>query len=149
MAGYPQRFSRKETPMPAITHDLLTRYYQALNERDRKACLELVSDDVLLDINQGAREVGRKAFDAFLERTQRCYRENIEDLVILGEPSGRRAACEFTLNGEYLATDDGLPDAFGQRYRLAAGAFFEIRGDRIARISHYFNLPEWLAQVDA
>ncbi|MGH6805807.1 MAG: ketosteroid isomerase-related protein [Ensifer adhaerens] len=135
--------------MPATAHALLSRYHQALNERDTRACLALVSEDVLLDLNQGAREVGRAAFAAFIERTQRCYRESIEDPVILGEPSGRRAACEFTLNGEYLATDEGLPDAFGQRYRLAAGAFFEIRQGRIARISHYFNLPDWLARVDA
>jgi hypothetical protein len=26
----------------------------------------------------------------------------------------QRAACEVTLSGEYLRTDDGLPDACGQ-----------------------------------
>lgn len=134
--------------MPALAHELLTRYFNALNERDSRACLALLSDDVLLDINQGPREQGLPAFAEYLQRMQRCYRESLDNLQILTEPSGRRAACEFTLSGEYLASDDGLPDACGQAYQLSAAAFFEIRDGKIARVSQHFNLPDWLAQVD-
>ncbi|MFP6799871.1 MAG: nuclear transport factor 2 family protein [Pseudomonas sp.] len=134
--------------MPAAAHALLTRYFNALNERDSRACLALLSADVLLDINQGPREQGVQAFADYLERSQRCYRESIDNLQILTEPSGQRAACEFTLSGEYLSTDDGLPDACGQSYQLTAASFFEIRDGKIARVSQHFNLPEWLAQVD-
>lgn len=134
--------------MSLTSHELVARYFSALNERDSRACLALLSDDVQLDINQGPREVGRKAFADYLTRSQRCYRESAEELVILGEPSGRHAACEFTLRGEYLATDDGLPDACGQSYQLLAATFFEIRDGLICRVSQHFNLPDWLAQVD-
>lgn len=68
--------------------------------------------------------------------------------MILAEPQGRHAACEYQLVGEYLATDDGLPEACGQRYALRVGAFFEIRDGLISRITLHFNLPDWLAQVD-
>jgi steroid delta-isomerase-like uncharacterized protein len=60
---------------------------------------------------------------------------------------GQRAAAEFTVLGEYLVTDEGLPPARGQTYRLAAGAFFEVRDGKVARISNYYNLQDWLQQV--
>ncbi|MEQ8662527.1 MAG: isopropylmalate/homocitrate/citramalate synthase, partial [Gammaproteobacteria bacterium] len=50
-------------------------------------------------------------------------------------------------NGEYLATDEGLPAAHGQRYRLPAGAFFDVRDGRVARVTNYYNLPNWVDQV--
>jgi len=60
---------------------------------------------------------------------------------------GTRAAAEFMVHGEYLRTDPGLPAAHGQRYVLAAGAFFEIRDGLIARVTNYYNLAEWLRQI--
>jgi steroid delta-isomerase-like uncharacterized protein len=50
--------------------------------------------------------------------------------------------------GEYLQTDEGLPPAKGQKYRLPAGAFFEIRDGKVARITNYYNLQDWIAQVE-
>jgi steroid delta-isomerase-like uncharacterized protein len=63
------------------------------------------------------------------------------------DASGTRAAAEFVVEGEYLATESGLPPARGQRYRLPAGAFFAIAEGRIARVTTYYNLPEWIRQV--
>jgi steroid delta-isomerase-like uncharacterized protein len=77
----------------------------------------------------------------------RCYRERLEDIVILTGPTPDRGAAEFTVIGEYLATDEGLPEANGQTYVLPAGAFFTLRDGRVARISNYYNLQDWLAQV--
>jgi len=51
------------------------------------------------------------------------------------------------VHGQYLADDEGLPPANGQRYVLPGGAFFEVREGRIARVSNYYNLAGWLAQV--
>lgn len=134
--------------MPVDVRDLLQRYFNALNDRDSRACLALVSDELILEPNQGFAEHGRDAFAAFLQRQLCCYRETIESLVILAEPQGRHAACEYRVIGEYLATDDGLPEACGQRYEMRVGAFFEIHNGLISRISLHFNLPDWLAQVD-
>ncbi|MGR9053240.1 MAG: isopropylmalate/homocitrate/citramalate synthase, partial [Gammaproteobacteria bacterium] len=37
--------------------------------------------------------------------------------------------------------------AQGQTYRLPAGAFFEIRDHKVARITNYYNLQDWIKQV--
>lgn len=59
-----------------------------------------------------------------------------------------RAAAEFIVHGEYLNTDEGLPEAKSQPYRLPAGAFFSIRDDRISRVTYYYNLEDWISQVN-
>jgi steroid delta-isomerase-like uncharacterized protein len=60
---------------------------------------------------------------------------------------GLRAAAEYEVHGTYLADDEGLPAAHGQTYVLPGGAFFDIRDGRIARVSNYYNLTDWIAQV--
>jgi steroid delta-isomerase-like uncharacterized protein len=60
---------------------------------------------------------------------------------------GGRAAAEFTVHGTYLATAEGLPEAKGQRYSLPAGIFFEVDDGLISRVTTYYNLAEWTAQV--
>jgi steroid delta-isomerase-like uncharacterized protein len=129
------------------TRELIERYYAAFNAQDMETFLSLLTDDVIHDINQGGREVGRAAFVAFMQRMNASYREQIVDLTVMVSGDGRRAAAEFTVLGEYLKTDEGLPPATGQKYRLPAGAFFELRDGRVARISNYYNLNDWLAQV--
>jgi steroid delta-isomerase-like uncharacterized protein len=126
---------------------LVRRYYAAFNAGDRPGMLALLAKDVAHDINQGGREVGREAFAAFLAHMDRCYREQVVDLAVMVDETGTRAAAEFTVLGTYVATDDALPPAAGQRYRLPAGAFFVLRGGRIARVTTYYNLQDWLRQV--
>jgi len=126
---------------------LIRAYYAAFNAGDAEAMLALLSDDVAHDINQGSRETGIEAFRAFMARMNAHYREVLHDIVVMTSTDGTRAAGEFTVHGIYLATDDGLPQAKGQTYILPAGAFFEIRAGRIARVSNYYNLADWVAQV--
>lgn len=127
--------------------ETLQRYYAAFNSGDRESMLALLTDDVIHDINQGQSESGRDAFRTFMTRMDRCYAEHLHDLVLMADSSGTRAAAEFTVHGTYLVADDGLPPATGQSYRLPAGAFFQLRDGLIARITMYYNLNVWLAQV--
>ena len=127
--------------------DLIRAYLEAFNRGDRPAMLALLTEDVAHDVNQGGREVGRDAFAAFMARMDRCYRERLVDIVVMADATGTRAAAEFVVEGEYLATDEGLPPGAGQRYRLPAGAFYEIRAGRIARVTMFYNLQDWLRQV--
>ncbi|MCE9520321.1 MAG: nuclear transport factor 2 family protein [Verrucomicrobia bacterium] len=131
------------------TSNLLRRYYALFNAGDRESFLALLTDDVAHDINQGGCETGVENFRKFLARMDRSYREQVEELVVLTNPDGTRAAAEFYIRGEYLKTDEGLPEAAGQKYWLRVGAFFEIRDGRIARVTNYYNLQEWLRQVGA
>ncbi|MFC7475437.1 ketosteroid isomerase-related protein [Dankookia sp. GCM10030260] len=129
------------------TERLIRAYYAAFDAGDREAMLALLAEEVIHDVNQGPREVGKPAFRAFLGHMDRSYREAIRDLVVMVDATGTRAAAEFRVAGEYLATDPGLPEAKGQRYDLPAGAFLEVADGRISRVSTYYNLPEWIRQV--
>ena len=129
------------------TLDLLRRYYDAFNNGHWDGMLELLTDDVVHDLNQGERQTGRDAFRAFMERMNRSYRERLTDVLVLSSPDGTRAGAEYVVHGEYIATDEGLPDANGQTYVLPGGAFFEIRDGRIARVTNYYNLQDWIRQV--
>lgn len=129
--------------------DIISAYYDAFNRQDMDAFLDLLTDDVAHDINQGERQTGKDIFRGFMDKMNRSYRERLTDIVIMESADGTRGAAEFTVNGEYLATDEGLPEAKGQKYVLPAGAFFEIRDGKVARISNYYNLNDWIAQVSA
>ncbi|MGF0335242.1 nuclear transport factor 2 family protein [Ectopseudomonas toyotomiensis] len=127
--------------------ELVQAYYAAFNAGDMPAFLDLLADDVVHDINQGERQVGKATFTAFMDKMNRCYRERLTDIVVMQNAAGDRAAAEFIVYGEYLADDEGLPPANGQTYVLPAGAFFEIKNGKVARISNYYNLNDWVAQV--
>ncbi|NML92391.1 ketosteroid isomerase-related protein [Novosphingobium olei] len=131
----------------AQTIELLTRYYAAFNARDWQGMLDCLADDVAHDINQGKRVVGKAAFGEFLAHMERCYAEQLSDIVLMANDDGTRAAAEFVVHGEYLATDEGLPEANGQTYVLPAGAFLAIEQGRITRLTMYYNLADWEAQV--
>lgn len=128
--------------------ELVHTYYEAFNRGDRDAMCAMLADDVVHDLNQGERQTGRATFRAFLARMERSYREQLRDIVVMAGPGGR-AAAEYVVEGEYLATDEGLPPAQGQRYTLPGGAFFEIRAGKIGRVTNYYNLQDWLRQVGA
>jgi len=128
---------------------LLTRYYAAFNAGDWEGMLGCLSDDVAHDINQGGIQRGKDAFRAFLAHMERCYRERLDGIVLMASEDGMRGAAEFTVHGEYLVTDEGLPEANGQTYQLPAGAFFAISDDKIDRVTVYYNLADWCAQVGA
>lgn len=129
------------------TEALIRRYYDAFNQGNWPAMLDCLADDVAHDVNQGGRETGRQAFAAFLGRMERSYREQLKDIVVMVSADGRRAAAEYVVHGEYLADDEGLPPAKGQRYVLPGGAFFDLSEGRIARVTNYYNLNDWITQV--
>ncbi len=131
----------------ATSTALVTSYYAAFNRRDWPAMLGHLTSDVVHDVNQGDREVGLAAFTAFLARMDHAYRETVVELVVMPSADGRRAAAEFVIEGTYLVADAGMPPARGQAYRLPVGAFFEIVDGKVARVTNYYNLADWLRQV--
>ncbi|MEN9682316.1 MAG: hypothetical protein RLZZ427_67 [Pseudomonadota bacterium] len=131
----------------ATTLALLTRYYAAFNAGDWAGMLDCLDDAVVHDINQGSSQHGKAAFGDFLAHMERCYRERLDGIVLMASDDGLRGAAEFTVHGEYLATDEGLPEAAGQTYVLPAGAFFAIANGKITRVTVYYNLADWTAQV--
>jgi steroid delta-isomerase-like uncharacterized protein len=133
--------------MNQVSVQLLTAYYAAFNRQDMDTFLAMLTDDIIHDVNQASREIGKEAFSTFMDRMNAHYKEEIVDISITTNDAGDRAAVEFTVLGEYLSTDEGLPEANGQKYNLPAGAFFDIRDGKVARVTNYYNLEDWLAQV--
>lgn len=129
------------------TAALIRRYYDAFNAGDSEGMLAFLTDDVIHDVNQGERRTGKDRFRAFNARMTHHYRERLEDIAVMVSKDGSRAAAEFNVHGEYLNTDSGLPEAKGQTYVLPAGTFFAIRDGKIARVTTYYNLTDWIAQV--
>src|SRR5688572_1627939 len=121
----------------SATLDLLERYYAGFAASDAEAMLACLADDVVHDVNQGERQVGKDAFRKFLGHMDTSYGEKLEDMVLMASDDGSRGAAEFVVHGRYLATDPGLPEANGQAYVLPAGAFFEVRGGLISRVTVY------------
>ncbi len=134
---------------PAMTEALIRRYYDAFNAADTEAMLACLSDDLRHHVNEGGVRVGKAAFAEFCAHMSRCYRERLTEIVVMTSGDGRRAAAEFVVNGEYLATDEGLPEAKGQTYVLPAGGFFEVEDGLIRRVTTYYNLADWMRQVAA
>lgn len=133
--------------VPMQTTNLIKQYYDAFNRQDMKTILNCLSENVIHDINQGSCQKGRDAFSKFMDHMNRCYKETVEDLIIMINEDGTRAAAEFIIEGTYLATDTGLPEAKQQHYRLPVGAFFSIENNKISRVTNYYNLQDWLNQV--
>jgi steroid delta-isomerase-like uncharacterized protein len=128
--------------------ELVLAYYAAFNRGDWEGVLALLSDDVAHDLNQGQRETGREAFRTFLARMNHSYAEQLRNIVVTATPDGTHAAAEYVVHGEYKGDDEGLPAARGQRYVLPGGAFFDVKGQRLTRVTNYYNLQDWLRQVE-
>jgi len=125
------------------------RYFEAFNAGNTDAMLACLSDDVAHHVNEGNIRQGKAAFAEFCAHMSRCYKENLTDMVIMASADGTRAAAEYVVNGTYLHTDAGLPQAHGQTYRLPAGSFFSLENGQITRVVTYYNLSDWVAQVSA
>jgi len=127
--------------------DVIQTYFDAFNAGDVDGMLACLTENVAHHVNEGQVRTGRGAFAAFCAHMARCYDETLTDMVILSDESGTRAAAEYVVNGRYLRTDEGLPEARGQTYRLPAGSFFDVTDGRISRVTTYYNLADWVRQV--
>lgn len=126
---------------------VLRRYFDAFNAGDVDGMLAELSDDVAHHVNEGKVRSGKPDFAEFCAHMSRCYREELTDIVLFSAEGGTRAAAEFTVNGTYLETDSGLPEARGQTYRLPGASMMTLKDGKITRVTTYYNLADWLAQV--
>lgn len=128
---------------------VIQQYFDRFNSGDVERMLLCLSDDITHHVNEGQVRVGKTLFSEFCTHMNACYRENLTDMVIFTNNDGTRAAAEYVVNGTYLKTDSGLPEARGQKYCLPAGSFFNIRDGKISRVTTYYNLADWVQQVNA
>lgn len=129
------------------TEKLVAAYYAAFNKGDVEGMLACVAEDIAHDTNQGTRRNGKDLFRKFCNHMSDCYKEELRDIVIMPSADGTRAAAEFVVHGTYLKGEEGLPPAHGQKYVLPAGTFLEVKNGKIARVTTYYNLEDWIKQV--
>jgi steroid delta-isomerase-like uncharacterized protein len=127
--------------------DIIRRYFDAFNAKDTAAMLACLDPEVAHHVNEGEVRTGTEKFAAFCAHMTRSYDETLTDRVVFEAEGGTRAAAEYIVNGTYLQTDEGLPPARGQTYRLPAGSFFTLKDGRISRVVTYYNLADWVRQV--
>jgi steroid delta-isomerase-like uncharacterized protein len=127
--------------------DTVRLYYQCFNQKNWKGMLTLVDPEIRHEPNQGDVRVGLEKFTEFLQSMDDAYEETLTDIVLFSEPTGKRIAAEFTVNGIYKKGEAGYPEARGQSYVLPAGAFLEVTDGRITRVTTYYNLPLWINLV--
>jgi len=131
------------------TKEIIQKYYHYFNEEHLEQFITLLDDEVVHDINQGECQRGKEQFIEFMQRMNHHYQEKMRNIVVMVSEDGKHAAAEYIVDGKYLATDAGLPEAKGQAYSLPGGAFFEIKKGKIARVTNYYNLNDWIKQVSA
>ena len=119
----------------AGTLTLIRAYYDAFNAGGPAAMATYLGESVEHHVNQGEIRKSKQSFVEFSARLTGCYKETLKDLVVMANESGARAAAEFVVHGQYVATDVGLPGAEGQRYVLPAGAFFDMDLGLIQRVT--------------
>ena len=126
---------------------LIRRYYDAFNAGNAPGMLDCLTDDIEHRVNEGAHRIGKEKFAEFCSHMGVSYREQLKDMAVFATDDGSRGAAEFVVHGEYLKTDPGLPEAKGQSYILPAGGFFQVQDGLISRITTFYNLNDWVAQV--
>ena len=127
----------------------IVAYYAAFNAGDAAGMLDCLTEDVEHRVNEGGVRRGKALFAEFCGHMGVSYREELREIEIFVNEAGTRAAAEFVVHGEYLKTDPGLPEARGQRYVLPAGSFFDLKDGKISRVTTFYNLNDWIAQVRA
>jgi steroid delta-isomerase-like uncharacterized protein len=128
--------------------EIVKRYYEAFNAKNWGVMLSLLDSNIRHDANQGNSHFGLEYFTQFLAHMDECYDEELKDLVFMTDESGARIAVEFTVHGTYKKTDGDLPEASGQTYVLPAGAFLAVNNGKISRVSTYYNLEDWINQIN-
>lgn len=127
---------------------LIRQYYDSFNQKNWKQFFNLLDDNIVHEVNEGDKEVGKARFQKFLDRMNTSYDEQINNVIIYEADIKNLFAVQYIVSGTYLKTDPGLPEARGQKYEVKGAAFFEIEEGKIKVITNYYNLNEWLSLIN-
>ena len=124
---------------------LMQSYVSSFNNHSLEGMLAVLHDEVIHDINEGEQQIGKEKFRVFKTHMDDCYKEQLKNVCYF--TSGNRGAIEFICEGTYLKTDGTLPEAKGQQYAIPAAAFFEMKDEKLFRVTSYYSLKGWLAAI--
>ena len=127
--------------------ETVRNYYQAFNSRDWSTMISFVDDQIRHEPNQGTPRIGKSLFIDFMKHMDDTYAEELKDIVLFSSETEGRIAAEFVVHGTYKKSEEGLPEAHGQKYVLPASAFLEVTNGKIVRVTTYYNLELWIQLV--
>lgn len=127
--------------------EIVKQYYAFFNQKNFKGMLSLLDANILHEPNQGEPRIGIEKFTEFMQHMDESYEETLTEMTFFEEPSSKRIACEFVVNGIYKKGEEGFPVAHGQKYKLPAASFLEVSAGKITRVTTYYNLPLWVKLV--
>lgn len=130
-----------------LANKLVQNYYDAIAAKDLSLFLELLTDDVVHEINQGLVEKGKALFKTFMEKQFSCGDQHIQNLIVFSSPDGKYATSRFTCSGKYTKSESGYPLATGQFWEIPVVSYFEIRENQFSHVAVYYNLADWINQV--
>jgi len=121
--------------MGESTRQLVERYWQTMNRNDFRAVGDLLHDDFVLDYPQSGERLRGRERNALLNDEY-------------PSPGPWSFVVERLLTGDDMAVSD--VQVRGAEVEARAISFFEIRDDRIWRITEYwpepFEAPAWRAE---
>lgn len=127
---------------------IVKNYYAAFNNKEWDKMLDLVSNDILHEPNQGEPREGKELFTAFMKKMDESYEETLTNMrFYVSEENDGSIAAEFTVNGIYNKAEEGLPAAEGQAYVLPASAFLKVKDGKVTRVATNYNLELWIELV--
>lgn len=129
------------------SNEIIQKYYDAFNNQNWEQMLKLVHPDIVHEPNQGESRTGKEAFSAFMADMDRCYSEELREIVIYSSSQPDKLAASFVVHGIYKQGDEGFPEAKGQTYVLPAAAFLEIKDGLISKVTTFYNLQQWIKLV--
>lgn len=130
--------------------DIAKQYYSFFNNRNWDGMISLLDEEICHEPNQSLEpRIGIEKFKEFMRHMDESYEETLTDMVFFEEPSGKRVAVEFVVNGIYKKGEEGFPEAKNQTYVLPAAAFLSIKDGKVSRVTTYYNLELWIKLVSA
>ncbi len=126
---------------------LITAYYQAIESQHLDKFMDLLSDKVVHDINEGETEIGKDKFKTFMMDQFSHGKIKIKDLIILTSSDGQYAMSRFICSGTYDKSIAGYPKAHGQKWEIPVVSYFKIENNKISQVAVYYNLKNWVNQL--
>ncbi len=128
------------------TYELIENFYSYFNSSRFIELFSLMDDRIVQEINY-VQTIGKNNVIENITSNKKYYNEKISNLIIMISENGCNASAQFTVNGEYLKTDDTAISASGQKYQLSVLNYFEIENNKIIKGCCFFDDDEWKCQV--
>ena len=110
--------------------------------------LALLAPEIIHTFNNEDVGTGIAKFREFVNIKHIHYREQQQELSVTVDLTSSEACAKFILEGHYISTYPGLPEARQQYYRIDVETFFEFNRDKISRIATCFDFAEWINQIN-